>query len=198
MFNSLYKQLPDEDNNVKQLDSKDLLYTYYCPKKGEEYGKCNSDIDKVSASFVYLLSQLFGNVESDEEHGDQKDHNVNYVKGDWYEEDKKYGEHKMDLFNKEIDTDLMKDSTRYYQSVKSYAEKFKQFSNHADIDTSYNLYLDVYYMLKNVYNDFINDYYKNNPQNNAPPKLPEIDKINEHSTSNLETSDSQKDTNEKT
>ncbi|VEV55847.1 CIR protein PIR protein, fragment [Plasmodium vinckei vinckei] len=70
MFDSLYKQLPDGDDEAQRTNGKSLLYETYCPTNNRAYGKCNSDFDKINAGFVYLLVQLFGNVYSE---GEQED-----------------------------------------------------------------------------------------------------------------------------
>ncbi|SCL87018.1 CIR protein [Plasmodium chabaudi adami] len=139
IFQSLYDQLPDEDDEPKKTNDTVLLYETFCPINEYGYQKCNSDLDKISAGFGYLLPQLFGNVDHEEEHEDQKGNYVYYgllwisyklqqlnknndkssvlydffnshiVKGDWYEEYKEEIENKTHLINKEVDIDLMSD-----------------------------------------------------------------------------------------
>ncbi|SCL87686.1 CIR protein [Plasmodium chabaudi adami] len=246
MFNSLYSQLPDDDNEEKRANGEKLLYETYCPKTEENYQKCNSEFEKISAGFVYLLGQLFGNVNSEGEHEDQKDHYVYYgflwisyklqqsnrksskpiglydffnnhvVKGDWYEVVEEHVQPKISLLNNNINIDLMsdiyyilkemckkfsnkndnfdylEDFMNYYDSVKRCGENIlKKKSNDGDTDNIDEIYSDLYDMLKNVYNDYRKYYYEKNPQDNAPPELPKIEEIKEHSTPDLGTSDSQ-------
>ncbi|SCM03540.1 CIR protein [Plasmodium chabaudi chabaudi] len=249
MFNSLYSQLPDDGNEENRANGGSLLYETYCPKTEENYQKCNSEFEKINAGFVYLVEQLFGNVNSDGEHEDQKDHYVYYgflwisyklqqsnrkssnpiglydffnkhiVKGDWYEVVEEYVQPKIYLLNNNVNIDLMsdiyyilksicnkfsnlsenfdylEDFRKYYESVKKCGENIlKKKSNDGDTDNVDQIYVDLYDMLKNVYNEYRNYYYEKNPQNDVPPELPNIEEIKEHSTPDLGTSDSQDST----
>ncbi|SCL88417.1 CIR protein, partial [Plasmodium chabaudi adami] len=160
IFQSLYDQLPDEDDKPKKTNDTVLLYETFCPINEDGYQKCNSDLDKISAGFGYLLPQLFGNVDHEGEHEDQKGNYVYYgllwisyklqqlnknndrstilydffnshiVKGDWYEEYKEEIENKTHLINKEVDIDLMSDV--YY----IFKQMCKTLSNYEDDHSS--------------------------------------------------------------
>ncbi|CAD2099628.1 PIR protein CIR protein [Plasmodium vinckei brucechwatti] len=153
MFNSLYSQLPDDDNEEMRRSGRNLLYETYCPKIEENYQKCNSDHDRIKAGFIYLIEQLFGNVNSDGEHEDQKSRYVYYgflwmsyklqqsnikssqpidlynflnkhiVNGDWYDVVEEYVKPKISMITKEADISLMSD---IYYILK---EMCKSFSN---------------------------------------------------------------------
>ncbi|CAD2102777.1 CIR protein PIR protein [Plasmodium vinckei lentum] len=159
MLNSLYSQLPDEDNEGKQRNGGKLLYETYCPKVDENYQKCNSDHDRIKAGFIYLVGQLFGNVNSDGEHEDQKSRYVYYgfmwmsyklqqsnrnsgnsitlyefinnhvLKDEWYEVVEEYVEPKVPLITKEADIDLMSD---VYYILKEMCKFFS--NNHESFD----------------------------------------------------------------
>ncbi|EUD71861.1 hypothetical protein YYG_02559 [Plasmodium vinckei petteri] len=130
MFDSLYKKLSDDDDEAHRTNGKSLLYETYCPKNNGIYGKCNSDFDKINAELVYLLVQLFGNVDSEGEQEDQKDRYVYYgllwisyklkqlsnkqndesiVNYEWYGEVEEYVQPKISLLNKDINIDNMND-----------------------------------------------------------------------------------------
>ncbi|CAD2111010.1 hypothetical protein YYG_03294 [Plasmodium vinckei petteri] len=249
MLNSLYSQLPDDDNEGNQRSGGKLLYETYCPKIEENYQKCDSDYDRIKAGFIYLVGQLFGNVNSDGEHEDQKSRYVYYgfmwmsyklqqsnrnsdnpitlyefinnhvLKDEWYEVVEEYVEPKVPLITKEADIDLMsdvyyilkemckffsnnhegfdylEDFSKYYESVTKFGEKIlKKKSNNANIDNVDQIYADLYDMLKNVYNEYRDYYYGKNSQDNAPPKLPEIEEIKKNFTPDLKTPDLQDST----
>ncbi|SCL92741.1 CIR protein, partial [Plasmodium chabaudi adami] len=156
MFQSLYGQLPDDDDDFNQTDNKNLLYVTYCPKNGDEYQKCNTDYERISAGFGYLLGQLFDNVDSEEDHGDQKGNYVYYgllwisyklqqsnkknnksiglyeffnnhiANGEWYDVIEEYVRPKMSLLNKDVNIDHM---IKIYYILK---DMCKIFSNDAD------------------------------------------------------------------
>ncbi|SCL90061.1 CIR protein, partial [Plasmodium chabaudi chabaudi] len=250
IFQSLYTQIPDEDDGINKLDNENLLYTAYCPMNDGAHGKCVSDFEKISAGFGYLTWQLFDNVNYDEEHEDQKDYYVYYglmwvsykllqskknndqpidlyeffnkyiLNSDWYEDVKDYIEPKKNLVSKEVniehmsdiyyifkqmcktlsnqDDDLVsfEDFTGYYESVKSCAEKLKKYSKHDNTGTSNDQYLALYDMLKQVYDDFCDDYFKDKPKCNNIPDLPNFEEIKVTLESDLDKSDSQENTNE--
>ncbi|CAD2095093.1 CIR protein PIR protein [Plasmodium vinckei] len=159
MFNSLYSQLPDDDNEEMRTSGRSLLYETYCPKSEEGYQKCNSNSDHISAGFVYLVAQLFDNVNSEGEHEDQKKHYVYYgflwmsyklqqsnkksdqpiglydflnkhiVNGDWYDIVEEHVGPKMSLLNKEADIGLMSD---VYYILKEMCKKFSNKDNNFD------------------------------------------------------------------
>ncbi|SCL91326.1 Plasmodium variant antigen protein Cir/Yir/Bir, putative, partial [Plasmodium chabaudi chabaudi] len=159
IFDNLYKQLPDEDGEEKQIAADKLLYEAFCPTNENSYGKCISDCDRIGAGFGYLLVQLFENVESENEHEDQEDKyvyyglmwasyklqqlnknkdkpiglneffNNNIVKGHWYEIIKEHIEPKKSLLNNDINIEYMSDI--YY----IFKETCKIFSNDSsDLD----------------------------------------------------------------
>ncbi|SCL91431.1 CIR protein, partial [Plasmodium chabaudi adami] len=139
IFQSLYNELPDEGDEPKRENGAVVLYETYCPINENGNQQCNSNLDKIIAGFGYLLPQLFGNVDNEEDHEDQEDNYVYYAllwvsyklqqlnknndkpiglneffnkhiaKGDWYEEFKEQIESKIHLVDKEIDIDLMSD-----------------------------------------------------------------------------------------
>ncbi|SCL88569.1 CIR protein [Plasmodium chabaudi chabaudi] len=139
IFQSLYNELPDDGDEPKRENGAVVLYETYCPINDSGNQQCNSNLDKIIAGFGYLLPQLFGNVDNEEDHEDQEDNYVYYAllwvsyklqqlnknndkpiglneffnkhiaKGDWYEEFKEQIESKIHLVDKEIDIDLMSD-----------------------------------------------------------------------------------------
>ncbi|SCL92820.1 CIR protein [Plasmodium chabaudi chabaudi] len=153
MFQSLYAQIPDEDGDINQRDNKNLLYLSYCPQNGDEHQKCNTDLDRISAGFGYLVPQLYNNVESEEDHGDQKGNYIYYgmmwicyklqqinekdgssinlkeffnnyvVNGEWYGEIKEYVEPHMSLLNND---NIIEHMSNIYQIFK---QMCKIFSN---------------------------------------------------------------------
>ncbi|CAD2110859.1 CIR protein PIR protein [Plasmodium vinckei] len=159
MLNSLYSQLPDDDNEGNQRSGGKLLYETYCPKIEENYQKCDSDYDRIKAGFIYLVGQLFDNVNSDGEHEDQKSRYVYYgfmwmsyklqksnrnsgnpitlyefinnhvLKDEWYEVVEEYVEPKVPLITKEADIDLMSD---VYYILKEMCKFFS--NNHEGFD----------------------------------------------------------------
>ncbi|VTZ69985.1 CIR protein [Plasmodium chabaudi chabaudi] len=169
MFNSLYSQLPDDDNEEKRQNGEKLLYESFCPKIGETYQKCSSEFEKISAGFVYLLGQLFGNVNSEGEHEDQKDHYVYYgflwisyklqqsnrksskpiglydffnnhvVNGDWYEVVEEHVQPKISLLNNNINIDLMSD---IYYILKEMCKKFSNKNDNFDYLEDFMNYYD--------------------------------------------------------
>ncbi|CAD2087462.1 CIR protein PIR protein [Plasmodium vinckei brucechwatti] len=245
MLNSLYSQLPDDDNEGNQINGGKLLYETYCPTSKERYQKCNSDHDKIKAGFIYLVFQLFGNVNSEGEHEDQKKYYVYYgflwmsyklqqsnitsdqhiglydflnnhiVNDDWYDIIGEHVEPKMSLLNKETDIGLMseiyyilkemckqfskKDDSfdylkyfsKYYNSVKKFGENILKKSKNGNIDNIDKIYVDLYDMLKNDYNEYRKDHYGKNSHSNPPPELPNIKEIQKKITHDLKTSDSQ-------
>ncbi|CAD2109202.1 CIR protein PIR protein [Plasmodium vinckei] len=249
MLNSLYSQLPDDDNEGNQRSGGKLLYETYCPKIEDKYQRCNSDNDRIKAGFIYLVGQLFDNVNSDGEHEDQKSRYVYYgfmwmsyklqqsnqnsgssitlyefindhvLKDQWYEVVEEYVDPKVPLITKEADIDIMsdvyyilkemckffsnnyenfyyhEDFSKYYESVTKFGEKIlKKKINNANIDNVDQIYADLYDMLKNVYNEYRDYYYGKNSQDNAPPKLPEIEEIKKNFTPDLKTQDLQDST----
>ncbi|CAD2089298.1 CIR protein PIR protein [Plasmodium vinckei brucechwatti] len=251
IFNSLYSQLPDDDNEEMRKSDKYSLYKTYCPINENGHQECNSNSEHISAAFVYLVLQLFGNVDSDVEHEDQKSRyvyygflwmsyklqqsnrnsgnsitlfefiNDNVLKDQWYEVVKEYVDHKVPLITKETDIglmseiyyilkemckffsinnhslDLFEDFSKYYDSVIKCGEKTLKKSNNGDINNVDinnvdQIYLDLYDMLKNVYNDYRDYHYIKNSQGNAPPELPDIKEIKKNVTQDLKTSDSKK------
>ncbi|SCL84910.1 CIR protein, partial [Plasmodium chabaudi adami] len=246
IFDNLYTQFPDDDDEVHRTNGKSLLYETFCPKNGDEHQKCSTDLDRISAGFGYLVLQLFDNVDFEEDHEDQKGNYVYYgllwasdklqqsnkknntsiglydffndyiINGEWYGEIKEHVEPKMNLLNKEIDIDMMKDIysifkdmckifsnndddidninfMSYYDSVKSCGENIlKKNSNHVNRDTSGSSCLSLYYVLKNIYNDFKNDCIAiMNPPTTALPDIPSIEEIKKTLESNSEKLDSQ-------
>ncbi|SCL91133.1 CIR protein [Plasmodium chabaudi adami] len=159
IFDNLYKQLPDDDDKEKKINSGSLLYESFCPKVGEEYQKCDSDLDTINAGFIYLLLQLFDNVESEGEHEDQKDNYVYYglmwasyklqqsnrnndrsiglndfftdyvTNSEWYEGIKEHVESKMPLINSDNNIEHM---SNIYQIFKQMCEIFS--NNDDEID----------------------------------------------------------------
>lgn len=246
MFDSLYKQLPDNGDEANQSDDTILLYKTYCPINGDEPGKCNSNLDKISAGLGYLLPQLFGNVESEEDHEEQEGNYVyygllwtsyklqqlppselidlnqfydNYIKNNvWFESylsdiDTKKNLMSVDtktlsdlyhifkemckiFYNNGDDDYNLDDFTGYYKSAINCAKNYSKQCNNADTDTSGNTNFVLYDMLKHVYDDFKKGYYKNNPQANSFPEIPEIEEIKEPLISDSENLDSLDSTDE--
>ncbi|CAD2096665.1 CIR protein PIR protein [Plasmodium vinckei] len=249
MFNSLYSQLPDDDNEEMRKSGRNLLYETYCPTNEEGYQKCNSNSEHISAGFVYLVSQLFGNVNSEGEHEDQKKYYVYYgflwisyklqqsniksdqpiglydflnkhiVNGDWYDVIEEYVQPKISVINEEADIvfmsdiyyilkemckffsindnslDRFEDFSKYYDSVIKFGENIlKKKSNHVDINNVDPIYVDLYDMLKNVYNDYRDYHYGKNSHYNPLPEIPDIEEIKKNITHDLETSDLQDNT----
>ncbi|CAD2091053.1 CIR protein PIR protein [Plasmodium vinckei brucechwatti] len=249
MFNSLYSQLPDDDNEEMRKSGRNLLYETYCPTSEEGYQKCNSNSEHISAGFVYLVSQLFGNVNSEGEHEDQKKYYVYYgflwmsyklqqsniksdqpiglydflnkhiVNGDWYDVIEEYVQPKISMITEEADIvfmseiyyilkemckffsinndslDRFEDFSKYYDSVIKFGENIlKKKSNNADIDNVDLIYVDLYDMLKNVYNDYRDYHYGKNSHYNPLLEIPDIEEIKKNVTHDLETSDLQDNT----
>ncbi|CAD2099503.1 CIR protein PIR protein [Plasmodium vinckei brucechwatti] len=147
ILNSLYSQLPDDDNEGNQISGGKLLYETYCPISEERYQKCNSDHDKIKAGFIYLVFQLFGNVNSEGEHEDQKKYYVYYgflwmsykLQQSNKKSDQAIGLY--DFLNKYI---VNRD---WYDVVEEYVQpKISMITKEADI----NLMSDIYYILKEI------------------------------------------------
>ncbi|KEG04434.1 CIR protein PIR protein [Plasmodium vinckei vinckei] len=249
MFNSLYSQLPDDDNEEMRTSGRSLLYESYCPTSEERYQTCNSDHDKIKAGFIYLVTQLFGNVNSDGEHEDQESRYVYYgflwmsyklqqsninssnpitlyefinnhlLKDQWYEVVEEYVKPKVSLITKDANIDLMsdvyyilkemckffsnndgnldhfEDFSKYYDSVTKFAKDvLKKKTNNSDTDNIDEIYVDLYDMLKNVYNEYRNYYREKNSQDNALPEVPDIEEIKKDFTSDLGAPDLQDST----
>ncbi|VTZ67607.1 CIR protein [Plasmodium chabaudi chabaudi] len=156
IFGNLYMQLPDGDDEVNLGNGASLLYESYCPTNNGQHGTCNTDYDKIGAGFGYLLTQLFNNVESEEEHENQKGNYVHYglmwisyklqqlneknsqsiglndffsnyiINGEWYDDIEEYVEPKMFLLNNDINIEHMSDIYKIFKQM------CKIFSNDAD------------------------------------------------------------------
>ncbi|SCL90119.1 CIR protein, partial [Plasmodium chabaudi adami] len=154
IFENLYKQLPDEDDEAKKINGGSLLYETYCPKNGEVHGTCNSDIDRISAGFLYLLPQLFDNVEYEGEHEDQKDNYVYYGL--------MWASYKLQQSNKnngksiglnEFFTGHIANS-EWYDVVQEHIEPKKSLLNN-DVNIEYMS--DIYYIFKDMCKIFSNN-----------------------------------------
>ncbi|SCM11674.1 CIR protein [Plasmodium chabaudi adami] len=155
MFNSLYSQLPDDDNEEKRQNGGSLLYETYCPKTEENYQKCNSEFEKISAGLVYLLVQLFDNVESEDDHGNQKGQYVYYgllwVSYKLQQLSNKQRDQSISLYN------FFNNNIVNYQWYEEIEEYFKHKMHLVSKDADIGLMSEIYYILKEMCKIFSNN-----------------------------------------
>ncbi|SCL95709.1 Plasmodium variant antigen protein Cir/Yir/Bir, putative [Plasmodium chabaudi adami] len=212
IFENLYKQLPDEDDEAKKINGGSLLYETYCPKNGEVHGTCNSDIDRISAGFLYLLPQLFDNAEYEGEHEDQKDNYVYYslmwasyklqqsnknngksiglnefftghiANSEWYDVVQEHIEPKKSLLNNDVNIEYMSD---IYHIFKDMCKIFSNNDDQIDNIDFMSYYESVKRCGENIFKK-IDCIKKIHPSNNALPEIPEIEEIKETLKSDFE------------